>query len=146
MQILRNALLLGSAVLLLAACNGQPEESSQMVTDSQLQGDAWHVQRLNGETVGNAIITLDFHSPGKLAGKAACNQYMASYSLSDEAVSITTGGMTMMACAEPLMMLEKQFIDVLGAVTAMEIDSEGTLILSGKDGQTIEASRSLNAN
>lgn len=138
----RLPLLLGSTALLLAACTGQPaNEVRTMVEESQLRGEAWSVTSLNGEDVTEATVTLNFHQPGQVAGKAACNNYMATYVQDEDSFTITTGGVTMMACPQPLMKLEQQFLDTLGKVSQAQINADGELILSGEDNVKIEASR-----
>ncbi|WP_372635259.1 META domain-containing protein [Alcanivorax jadensis] len=133
--------LLAGAALTLAACSSNPAGSTAMVTAEQLQGSAWQVSYLNGSDVGDALVTLNFHEPGRLAGKAACNNYMASYTLNDDSFTVKTGGVTMMACPQPLMKLEQQFLDALEGVAQADINEEGKLILSGADDVKIEASR-----
>lgn len=138
----RLPLLLGSTALLLAACTGQPaNEVRTMVEESQLRGEAWSVTSLNGEDVTDATVTLNFHQPGQVAGKAACNNYMATYAQNEDSFTITTGGVTMMACPQPLMKLEQQFLDTLGKVSQAQINADGELILSGEDNTKIQASR-----
>ena len=91
----RLPLLLGSAALLLAACTGQPtNEVRTMVEESQLRGEAWSVTSLNGEDVTDATVTLNFHQPGQVAGKAACNNYLATYVQNEDSFTIPTGGVT----------------------------------------------------
>lgn len=138
----RLPLLLGSTALLLAACTGQPaNQVDTMVEESQLRGEAWSITSLNGEDVTDATLTLNFHQPGQVAGKAACNNYMATYVQDEDSFTITTGGVTMMACPQPLMKLEQQFLDTLGKVSQAQINADGELILSGEDNLKIEASR-----
>lgn len=133
--------LLAGAVLTLAACSSNPAGTTAMVTAEQLQGSAWQVSHLNGSEVGDALVTLNFHEPGRVAGKAACNNYMASYTLNDDSFTVKTGGVTMMACPQPLMKLERQFLDALEGVEQADINEDGKLILSGADDVKIEASR-----
>ncbi len=138
----RLPLLLASAALVLTACTGQTTSGAHtMIEENQLRGDAWSVTSLNGEPVDNATLTLNFHQPGQLAGKAACNNYMASYVQSKDSFTIKPGGMTMMACPQPLMTLERQFMDVLKGVNHAKIDKQGHLILTSSDGIRIEAKR-----
>jgi heat shock protein HslJ len=142
MTQLRLHLLLASAVLALTACTGQSTSGAHtMIEENQLRGDAWSVTSLNGEPVGDATLTLNFHQPGQLAGKAACNNYMASYMQSKDSFTIKPGGMTMMACPQPLMTLERQFLDALKGVNHTKLNKQGHLILTGSDGIRIEASR-----
>ena len=138
----RLPLLLGSAALLLAACTGQPaNEIRTMVEESQLRGEAWSVTSLNGEDITDATVTLNFHQPGQMAGKTACNNYMATYVQNEDNFTITTGGVTMMACPAPLMEMERQFLDALKGVNHADINKQGQLILTGSDDIRIEASR-----
>ena len=111
-----------------------------MLEHEQLAGAAWQVQQLNGQPVSNATLTLNFHEPGKLAGKAACNNYMASYEQQASQFTIQTGGMTMKACPQPLMDIESQFVEALKGVDSATIDDQGTLLLSG-EGVEIKATR-----
>ena len=140
MQTPKLSLLVGAAIA-LAACSSHPERTTAMVTSEQLQGSAWQVNNLNGSDVGDALVTLNFHEPGRLAGKAACNNYMASYTLEDDSFTVKTGGVTMMACPQPLMKLEQQFLDALEGVNQADISEDGQLILSGADDVRIQASR-----
>ncbi|MCG8394753.1 MAG: META domain-containing protein [Pseudomonadales bacterium] len=112
-----------------------------MIDEPQLMGPPWQVETLNGKPVGNATLTLNFHEPGKLAGKAACNNYMASYSLTEDGLSVQTGGVTMMACPEPLMTLEHQFLDGLEKVKSATLDHQGALLLSGENGVILRTTR-----
>ncbi len=138
----RLPLLLGSAALLLAACTGQPtNEVRTMVEESQLRGEAWSVTSLNGEDVTDATVTLNFHQPGQVAGKAACNNYMATYVQNEDSFTITTGGVTMMACPAPLMEMERQFLDALKGVNHADINKQGQLNLTGSEDIRIEASQ-----
>lgn len=136
-------MLLAVSATILAACStpsGTSTEKAAMLEHEQLAGAAWQVQQLNGQPVTNATLTLNFHEPGKLAGKAACNNYMASYEQLPSRFSIQTGGMTMKACPPPLMDLEKQFMKALKSIDSATIDDQGTLLLSGK-GVEIKATR-----
>lgn len=66
---------------------------------------------------------------------------MASYTLDEDTFSVKTGGVTMMACPQPLMALEQQFLTALEEVTAGDINEDGQLVLRGADQVQIEATR-----
>lgn len=140
MHALKLSLLTGAA-LALAACSSHPEGATAMATAEQLRGSAWQVTILNGSDVGDALVTLNFHEPGRLAGKAACNNYIASYTLNDDRFTVKTGGVTMMACPQPLMKLEQQFLDGLEQVKSASLDDNGALVLSGENGVVLRATR-----
>jgi len=112
-----------------------------MVEESQLRGEAWSVISLNGENITDATLSLNFHQPGQVAGKAGCNNYMATYVQGEDNFAITTGGVTMRACPKPLMELEQKFLNTLGDISQARINADGILVLSGKDGEKIKATR-----
>ncbi|MCK0154264.1 META domain-containing protein [Alcanivorax sp. S6407] len=134
-----SALLAGS--LLLTACNTPTGNGdAAMPSFEQLSGEPWQVATLNSKPVGNATVTMVFPEAGKLAGKAACNNYMASYSDDGEQFTIQTGALTRKACMAPLMELEKQFMDALKGVDTAVLNDLGELVLSG-EGVEIKATR-----
>jgi heat shock protein HslJ len=83
----------------------------------------------------HARVTIRFEDDGTASGSAGCNNYAGSYTASaDGAISIEAGGMTMMACEEPLMRLDAGYVAALGEVDAFEIlDGGGSLLLSGAE-------------
>jgi heat shock protein HslJ len=64
-----------------------------------------------------------------MSGSSGCNRYMGGLTLSGEGLSLQPGGMSMMACEEPLMQLEAAFMERLGRVGQFDIDEAGRLIL-----------------
>ncbi|MDX1804700.1 MAG: META domain-containing protein [Alcanivorax sp.] len=137
----RFALLAVSALVLNACSASQPATPTPPISDEELGSDIWKVQRLNGQAVDDATLTLNFHGTGKLAGKAACNGYTGQYDRIHGQFHIKVGGVTMMACATPLMALEKQFLDTLSVIHHASLDKDGRLILSGGQGLRIQATR-----
>ena len=134
--------LLAASLSLFAACSTASNSKGDIAVPSyeQLNGEPWQVQTLNGKPVGNATITLAFPEAGKLAGKAACNNYMSSYAAEGDSFTIQTGAMTRKACMPPLMELEQQFVDALKGVDTAVLNDLGELVLSG-EGVEIMATR-----
>ena len=61
----------------------------------------------------------------RIAGTGGCNRLIGTYeSGPDSALKLKVGGMTMMACEEPLMTQERKFIEALKASTSYRIDGE----------------------
>ncbi|KGD64988.1 hypothetical protein Y5S_01896 [Alcanivorax nanhaiticus] len=141
-DLLRSGLLAASVTLIAACSNGIGNETGAQAMPSfeQLSGEPWQVQSLNSKPVGNATVTLVFPEAGKLAGRAACNNYMATYSDDGQQFTIQPGGMTMKACMPPLMELESQFMDALKGVDTAVLNDLGELVLSG-EGVEIKATR-----
>jgi heat shock protein HslJ len=117
-------------------CGGAPEEL--------LTGPSWQVTVL-GETplIEPERLTLNFITPGRVAGSSGCNRLVGGYTLTGEGLQFGAMGSTMMACPEPLMEQERRMLDALEQVTRFDIAEDGALRLIGgaTDGVLIEARR-----
>ena len=107
---------------------------------STIAGTSWTATGVNNGTGGlesNAAteaITAEFGSDGTLSGFAGCNNYNATYALTaDDAISITGISTTRMACAEPAMTVESQYLAALERAAAYELSGD-TLRLRDADG------------
>lgn len=115
-------------------CGGDPA--------SLLAGGAWKVVRIGGAAVAPpAQVTMQFGPDGRVAGKGGCNQYNAGFTLTGEGLSFQKGLSTMMACAQPLMDLERDFLTRLEKVSRFSMEGERRLVLHAADGSTIVAER-----
>lgn len=141
MKSLLTIALLAASLLLVAACTTDSANGeATMPSFEQLSGEPWQVQTLNGKPTGNATVTLAFPEAGKLAGRAACNNYMAAYTSDDNSFTIQPGAMTRKACLPPLMEMEQQFVEALKGVDTAVLNELGELVLSG-EGVEIKATR-----
>ncbi|MGH6791527.1 MAG: META domain-containing protein [Methyloceanibacter sp.] len=77
---------------------------------------------------------------GRVYGNGSCNRYFGGYELTGEGLAFSQLGSTKMACEQPLMDQEFIFLQILGAVSRFEFDTEGKLVLHSDDG-TLVASR-----
>ena len=98
---------------------------------STIAGTSWTATGVNNGTGGlesNAAmeaITAEFGSDGTLSGFAGCNNYNATYTLTaDDAISITGISTTRMACAEPAMTVESQYLAALERAAAYELSGD----------------------
>lgn len=104
----------------LSGCGGAPRA---------LLSGSWKLVELPGVTLPEGAqptleIVGDF-----MSGAAGCNRFTGGVALSGEGLGLTPGGMTMMACEEPLMQLEAAYMDRLGRVGQFDIDEAGRLVL-----------------
>lgn len=119
----------------LQGCGGDPRDL--------LEGAEWTVTAIDGEPVPEAVeATLKFLEPDRIAGSSGCNRFMGGYELTGEGLSFGTLAGTMMACPEPKMAFEQQFLARLQQVARFELTAEGTLVLVTQGGQRITAARS----
>ena len=78
---------------------------------------------------------------GSVSGKSACNRYNAQVKLTGETLSILPGPMTMMACDDALMAVERGFMEALATVTSFDFDQDtGALLLMAQDRAVVTAS------
>jgi heat shock protein HslJ/uncharacterized lipoprotein YbaY len=117
----------------LRGCGGNPADL--------LVGREWVVEDIGGGMIDRSRATLAFAPDGRLAGRASCNSYTATYTLSGEGLAIGKGATTMMACAPSLMQQEDRFLDILHNARRFEITDSGALVLITADNRRITARR-----
>jgi len=118
----------------LRGCGGEAQ--------ALLIGPVWVVEAIGGAGVVDAArATLDFRPDGRLAGRASCNRYTATYQLTGEGLTIAPGATTRMACAEALMDAERRFLAALAEVGRFDLDAAGALLLLAADGRVLVKAR-----
>lgn len=117
----------------MKGCGGDPAEL--------LLGPEWVVEEITGGMLDRSRATLAFGADGRLSGRASCNSFFASYTLTGEGLGIGRAGTTRMACAPELMQQEARFLDILQKVQRFEIAADGALVLASGDGRRIKARR-----
>jgi heat shock protein HslJ len=117
-----------------SGCGGEPV--------ALLQGAAWAVDDIAGSTVQDrARVTIAFGSAGEVFGRAACNTYRGSYTVSGEGLAFSRLAGTMMACPPPLMSEERAFHELIVQVKRFDIAADGALMLIAADGRKMTARR-----
>jgi heat shock protein HslJ len=118
----------------LAGCTANP---SKMSETSSLEGTAWILSALPGQTLlPEAGVTLRFEG-GKASGSDGCNRYSAPYTSTGQSLEISPRGIsTMMACPPELMQLARSYTTALGDSRAWRIE-DGRLQLLAADGRTL---------
>jgi heat shock protein HslJ/uncharacterized membrane protein len=105
----------------LSGCGGDPRA---------LLAGVWTLVDLPGVTLPeSAQPTLEILGDF-MSGAAGCNRFTGGVALSGEGLTLKPGGMTMMACEEPLMKLEQAYMERLGRVSQFDFDEAGRLILT----------------
>jgi heat shock protein HslJ len=80
-------------------------------------------------------VTANFAN-GTVSGRSGCNNYTATYVLMGDVLTITPGISTMMACEDPQMKVETEYMAALAAVTGYALP-EGGLSLQFGAGQVL---------
>lgn len=113
-------------------CGGDP---ATLLTDRE-----WVVEDIAGQgIIDNSRVTISFDEEGRAFGSASCNNYNAAYQLTGENLTFKAPMSTLMACAPALLDQEQKFLKLLPQINRYNIDGQGALILTTKDGKTITA-------
>jgi heat shock protein HslJ len=112
----------------LAACAPAVEQGS-------LAGPEWRLVSLNGEPVPAEVTITAAFGEAEVAGNSACNSYSGPYTVDGATIQIGPLASTLMACEEPIMTWEGNFLGAMQAaqtftVTATELEiatGEGSL-------------------
>jgi len=149
-------LILGIVMLMVcfAGCTSQPATSpttqapvatqlpvvtQPIASQSSIVGVWDLVSYNNGKGAIQTVIpgsqtTADFRADWKLSGSGGCNQYNAQYTTTaSDSITITQPVTTLMACAEPVMQQETQYLSLLQQATKYEISGD-QLTLFDKNG------------
>ena len=114
-------------------CGGEPADL--------LVGREWVVEDMTGGLADRSRATLAFTADGRLAGRASCNNFTATFALTGETLTVGKAATTMMACAPSLMQQEGRFLDILQNTRRFEITETGALVLITGDDRRITARR-----
>ena len=107
----------------------------------ELEGVTWQLESyLNAQGEMSSVlpettITAVFED-GNVSGSAGCNNYFASYSVDGSSLTVQQGGSTMMACPEPIMQQEADYLSVLATAASYQI-VDGMLEIANAEGATI---------
>jgi heat shock protein HslJ len=116
-----------------------PAVSQPIATQSPIVGEWDLTSYNNGKGAIQTVITgsqttADFSADWKLSGSGGCNQYNAGYTTTaSNGITITQPITTLMACAEPVMQQETQYLSLLQQATKYEISGD-QLTLFDKNG------------
>ena len=89
--------------------------------------------RCNGAVLVDSGVSMILRDNGRLAGSTGCNAYFGQWSVDGANASFEAGGVTLMACPQPLMEQERRFLDALEQVTTLATGVEGGIALLDAD-------------
>jgi putative lipoprotein len=102
-----------------------------------ISGVEWQVTAIAGiDDLGEAQPTLAIGADGAAAGSTGCNRFFAKARIDGESLAFSEAGTTFMACAEPVMRVERGFLEALGATAAYRVE-DGVLKLLDGDGEAV---------
>jgi heat shock protein HslJ len=116
------------SLLVVAGCNLLPGDDT---TGGSLVGTSWSVVSIDGApTLQDGPPTMDF-APDGVSGTTGCNRYSGTFRTDGQAMTISAGAMTEMACDGPRGDQEARFIAALPDIERWQLREDGFLELSG---------------
>ena len=97
----------------------------------ELWSTAWRLVEIDGAAaIADAEATLEFPEQGRAAGRATCNRFFGSVTVSGDAIRFGQMGSTRMACAEPLATQEAKYLKALESAERFAIEGDALVIHS----------------
>jgi len=107
-------------LLVISAC-----ASSQGTSAASLTGTQWVLTELNGQSpVPGTTITAAFTEEGQVTGSSGCNTYNGSYEIDGDTIKFGLTATTMMACPDPIMNQERDYLGALESAGTYEIAND----------------------
>jgi len=105
-QVVRGGVAVGVAalVLLVSACGDDSEEGAGGDSSADLSGTSWNLSSasIDGDDVtAIGVPTLAFAADGTLSGSTGCNRFNGTYTQDGDDLTISVGGVTLVACVDP---------------------------------------------
>ena len=122
--------LVGDQLHILNA-NGDVVLAFQPLVSTPLVGTTWQALSYNNgkqavvSVLNGTEITAVFGDDGNLSGSAGCNNYMASYTVDGNAITIGQAASTMMMCADPEGVMEQESAYLTALSTAATYQIQG---------------------
>ena len=126
--------------LLLTITTSLAMETNQ--SSVTLPGSAWEVTIYAGQTpLADHPITFEFDTEDNIAGDGSCNRFGGTCTIEGNTIKVGPLRSTRRACEPEIMQQEHKFLALLGSVTTWKIDSDGTLVLVGEEGEILAKKR-----
>ncbi|HET6523660.1 META domain-containing protein [Sphingopyxis sp.] len=103
---------------------------------TELAGTNWSFVSIGGVPVAADRPTALAFEADRLSGSAGCNRFSGGYSLADGTLTAGPLMATKMACPGAGMTQENAFFALMRGPVSLTFPTDGTLILTGSDGQT----------
>lgn len=101
-----------------------------------LAGSNWTFVSIGGVPVSaDRPTSLQFDGE-RLSGTVGCNRFGGGYAVKDRVLTAGQLAATLMACPGPAMEQERAFFDLMSVPAGIDFPSDGTLVLTGKNGKT----------
>lgn len=134
---MKSTLILMLALVLGLGCSATPERVDDLSMTDQFVVELTDV-KWSAQIVADMVMLNDrqpfiiFGGDGNITGNASCNSFFGTYEATGTSLKITIGGMTRMACADPVDKQEQLFMTTLRQVDRYEITGDVLTLWSGE--------------
>ncbi len=135
---MRSMLLFVAAAFSLALGACETNASGGVDLAQTIPGKTWSAEAIGGrDVVDGTKVTLKIEN-GRVSGKAGCNGYGGPVEINGDRIKFGALFSTKMACmGGGVMEQESRYLNLLQSVTHGEVRSNGALVLTTGDGQTL---------
>lgn len=133
-----------SLLLTLAACQSATLSGSSGITlaEPSLTGTTWLLEDLSGRGVLDRLqSTLDFTEPGRLSGRAGCNDFSGPIRWGAARITIGPLIVTRKACSPAVSDQETRYLEALASARAIRADGPYLLIDTTVAGKPLKFTR-----
>jgi heat shock protein HslJ len=99
-----------------------------------LERTVWRITSINGTEIPASQGALVSFGDGRMSGTVGCNRLGSDYTYAAGKLGFGPVMSTRMACQEPLSSQEYSFVSLIGSAASTSFSSDGSLILTGKNG------------
>lgn len=121
----------------LQGCGGK------ILPPDTLAGTSWTFASIGGVPVASDRPTSLQFDGTRISGTAGCNRFSGGYAVKDGVLTAGQLAATLMACPGPGMEQERAFFDLMSAPAGIDFPSDGTMVLTGKNGKTAVLKRAI---
>ena len=108
-----------------------------------LADTSWTFVSIDGTPVTADRPTSLVFEGDRMSGSAGCNRFGGSYKVADGLLTAGPLAATLMACPGAAMEQERAFFALVDAPAGVSFPSDGTMVLTGKDGRTAVLKRAI---
>lgn len=106
---------------------------------AELVGVKWRPDYIGANSVANdAELFIQFGIDGSINGHGGCNKFFGSLEKSDSGIVMGPLGATRMACPEPIMKLETEFMSALQSTEKFQLSGEKLILVDADDKLLVE--------
>ena len=116
----------------IVAAPGVTASAAPPTQGAALGGTSWNLAEMGGTAdFAHLVPTIEFGTDGTVSGFAGCNTFSGTFTTNGTTLTMGPLASTEIGCQRPASAVEGEYLDALSSVTSWQIDSNGSLTLSG---------------